>query len=186
MSSESTHFSQRENAVVARDARYVALVDLSLIRSAVAGKGKRPLTLQQQAEATEGVAREAAELQRELDEMQPNMHAVERFEAVSEKLREVSADLEAAKEEAASLAAAFERVKRERLGKFNECFKHVCSSLAVVYRDLTKSTKHPLGGNAYLTLDDNDEPYLGGLRYTAMPPMKRFRCVRSKQTSSDC
>lgn len=35
-----------------------------------------------------------------------------------------------------------------------------------------------LGGNAYLTLDNTDEPYLGGIRFTAMPPMKRFRyCI---------
>lgn len=36
---------------------------------------------------------------------------------------------------------------------------------------------HTLGGNAYLTLDNTDEPYLGGIRFTAMPPMKRFRSV---------
>ena len=32
-----------------------------------------------------------------------------------------------------------------------------------------------VGGNAYLTLENTDEPYLGGIRFTAMPPMKRFR-----------
>ena len=26
-----------------------------------------------------------------------------------------------------------------------------------------------------MSLDDSDEPYLGGLKYNAMPPMKRFR-----------
>ena len=35
--------------------------------------------------------------------------------------------------------------------------------------------QHPLGGNAYLSLDDTEEPYLGGIKYNAMPPMKRFR-----------
>merc|ERR1712032_916039 len=43
------------------------------------------------------------------------------------------------------------------------------------YTDMTKSSKHPLGGNAYLSLDDTDEPYNGGLKFNAMPPMKRFR-----------
>ena len=55
------------------------------------------------------------------------------------------------------------------------CFNHVSHELAVIYRDLTKSSKHPLGGNAYLSLDDTEEPYLGGIKYNAMPPMKRFR-----------
>ena len=36
---------------------------------------------------------------------------------------------------------------------------------------------HIIGGTAYLTLDNTDEPYLGGIRFTAMPPMKRFRSV---------
>jgi structural maintenance of chromosome 1 len=40
---------------------------------------------------------------------------------------------------------------------------------------MTKSSKHPLGGNAYLSLDDTDEPYKGGMKFNAMPPMKRFR-----------
>jgi structural maintenance of chromosome 1 len=31
------------------------------------------------------------------------------------------------------------------------------------------------GGKAYLSLESNDEPYLHGIRYTAMPPTKRFR-----------
>jgi len=31
------------------------------------------------------------------------------------------------------------------------------------------------GGNAYLSLEDQDEPYLAGIKYTAMPPTKRFR-----------
>ncbi len=36
-------------------------------------------------------------------------------------------------------------------------------------------SKHPLGGKAYLSLDDSEEPYNGGIKFTAMPPMKRYR-----------
>jgi structural maintenance of chromosome 1 len=32
-----------------------------------------------------------------------------------------------------------------------------------------------MGGVAYLTLENDEEPYLGGVKYHAMPPMKRFR-----------
>jgi hypothetical protein len=31
------------------------------------------------------------------------------------------------------------------------------------------------GGTAYLSLESQEEPYLGGIKYTAMPPTKRFR-----------
>ena len=33
----------------------------------------------------------------------------------------------------------------------------------------------PAGGTAYLTLENSEEPYLEGIKYHAMPPMKRFR-----------
>ena len=79
-----------------------------------------------------------------------------------------------------------------------ECYKHVSEALGVIYRDLTLSSKHPFGrspitptpslhlficfsflgcagGKAFLSVDNTDEPYLGGVRFTAMPPMKRFR-----------
>lgn len=44
-----------------------------------------------------------------------------------------------------------------------------------IYKDLTKSKTFPMGGTAYLSLEDSDEPYLDGIKYHAMPPMKRFR-----------
>lgn len=31
------------------------------------------------------------------------------------------------------------------------------------------------GGTAYLSLENEDTPYLHGIKYTAMPPTKRFR-----------
>jgi len=30
-------------------------------------------------------------------------------------------------------------------------------------------------GTAHLTLESDDEPYLHGVKYTAIPPLKRFR-----------
>jgi len=49
------------------------------------------------------------------------------------------------------------------------------SSIDAIYKQLTRSPVHPLGGTAYLALEVDDEPYLGGVKYTAMPPTKRFR-----------
>jgi structural maintenance of chromosome 1 len=49
------------------------------------------------------------------------------------------------------------------------------SSIDTIYKQLTRSPVHPLGGTAYLAVEVDDEPYLGGVKYTAMPPTKRFR-----------
>ena len=32
-----------------------------------------------------------------------------------------------------------------------------------------------MGGTAYLSLESPDEPFLHGVKFTAMPPTKRFR-----------
>ena len=111
----------------------------------------------------------------EIQEMQPNMHAVERYEGVMQKLQETTDDLEKLKKTAKDISSQYENIKAERMNLFQSCFQHVSEALCVIYRDLTKSTKHPLGGNAFLTIDNLEEPYLGGVRFTAMPPMKRFR-----------
>ncbi|KAL7719427.1 RecF/RecN/SMC N-terminal domain-containing protein [Entamoeba marina] len=55
-----------------------------------------------------------------------------------------------------------------------DAFEHISSTIDPIYKELTRSSRHPLGGTAYLSLENTDEPYLGGLKYSAMPPLKRF------------
>jgi structural maintenance of chromosome 1 len=90
-------------------------------------------------------------------------------------LKESNIDYEKAKDDAAKAAKTFQRVKARRAKLFNDAFNHIDQALKTIYTDMTKSSKHPLGGNAYLSLDDTEEPYKGGLKFNAMPPMKRFR-----------
>lgn len=81
-----------------------------------------------------------------------------------------------------------------RCDLFNKAFTHISERIDQIYKDLTKGKAAPLGGVAYLSLEDNEvrclrefsayelpltlhpqEPYAGGIKYHAMPPMKRFR-----------
>jgi len=114
-------------------------------------------------------------LEEELEKMQPNMKAEERFADVSQRLKSTDVKLSKARQQSREVELSFEETKRHRYEMFMEMFEHVSSTIDKVYRELTKSKKHPLGGNAYLSLDNNDEPYLGGIKYNAMPPTKRFR-----------
>jgi DNA repair exonuclease SbcCD ATPase subunit len=66
-------------------------------------------------------------------------------------------------------------VFRRRYDKFMDAFNHISVNINAIYKQLTQSTTHPLGGTAYLSLESEDEPYLHGIKYTAMPPTKRFR-----------
>lgn len=58
---------------------------------------------------------------------------------------------------------------------FMKAFNYISGKIDQIYKQLTKSNTHPLGGTAYLNLDNEDEPFLHGIKYTAMPPTKRFR-----------
>jgi structural maintenance of chromosome 1 len=171
--SESAHFSQSDNPVVLRDSNAVSLVDLSSLST---GPHKSALhNKQQQADLIASLNKKISTLSAELRTMQPNMHAAERFEGINDKLKECNENLDQVRDSSKLVSERFEEVKSLRHKLFMDCFEHVSEALTVIYKDLTKSSKHPLGGNAYLTLDNNEEPFLGGIRYTAMPPMKRYR-----------
>eukprot|EP01000_Liburna_glaciale_P007121 NODE_954_length_729_cov_1179.902941_g650_i0.p1 GENE.NODE_954_length_729_cov_1179.902941_g650_i0~~NODE_954_length_729_cov_1179.902941_g650_i0.p1 ORF type:complete len:181 (-),score=29.04 NODE_954_length_729_cov_1179.902941_g650_i0:154-696(-) len=42
-----------------------------------------------------------------------------------------------------------------------------------IYTELTADPTFPTGGNAHLALEEGEEPWLGGVTYTAVPPGKR-------------
>ena len=90
-------------------------------------------------------------------------------------MKDRKTDHEKAKENATKAAQAFAKIKARRTKCFLEAYNQIEAALKTIYTDMTKSSKHPLGGNAYLSLDDTEEPYKGGLKFNAMPPMKRFR-----------
>lgn len=123
----------------------------------------------------EELRRGVSALAAKMDKLQPNMRAVQRFDDVSARLRKAEEELAAAQRRARSVDGDFQEVRAERHQKFMECYDHVQSALAKTYNDLTKSSKHPLGGNAYFSLENAVEPFEGGIKFNAMPPMKRFR-----------
>lgn len=64
---------------------------------------------------------------------------------------------------------------RNRYRRFFKAYSHISEHIDKIYKELTRSKTFPLGGTAYLSLEDSEEPYLDGVKYHAMPPMKRFR-----------
>lgn len=101
--------------------------------------------------------------------------AAEAFDTMTERVKETMDDFNTTKEEGRKANDRFNKIRKARAHKFNTAFKQIDEALKIIYTDMTKSSKHPLGGNAYLSLDDSDEPYRGGMKFNAMPPMKRFR-----------
>ena len=171
-SAGSMHFSQQDDQIVVKDRRDAGRVDFGSLRREL----KQPLKSDRDEKKLRSqFEQKLTKLVADIENMTPNMKANEAFDAMKDKIRSNHSDYEKLKNTQRKTQTAFARVRNERTGRFQDAFQHIDESLKVIYKDLTKSSKHPLGGNAYLSLDDADEPYLGGMKFNAMPPMKRFR-----------
>ncbi|CAK4031596.1 structural maintenance of chromosomes 1 [Lecanosticta acicola] len=114
-------------------------------------------------------------LQSALDKMAPNMRSAERLEATSARLAATDKEFNDSRSAAKAANKAFEEMRQKRMDLFNKAFTHISEQIGPVYRELTKTQSFPLGGSASLDVEDEDEPYLSGVKYHAMPPLKRFR-----------
>jgi len=116
-----------------------------------------------------------ANLNSELEKLNPNMRATDRLDGVESRLKTTEKEFEDSRRAAKASRDAFNAVKAQRFELFDKAFTHISEQIDTVYKDLTRSATFPLGGQAYLDIEDSDAPYLCGIKYHAMPPLKRFR-----------
>jgi len=116
-----------------------------------------------------------AKLNAEIERMAPNMKAMDRLDDVEARLADTEKEADKARKDTKKARDEFTDIKKRRCDLFNKAFTHISERIDQIYKDLTKGKASPLGGVAYLSLEDSEEPYLGGIKYHAMPPMKRFR-----------
>lgn len=107
--------------------------------------------------------------------MAPNMRSAERLETTEQRLNATDQEFNQSKTAYKKASKAFEDVRAKRMDLFQKAFQHISEQIGPVYRELTKTQSFPVGGKATLDVEDEDEPYLSGVKYHAMPPLKRFR-----------
>ncbi|ODV98585.1 hypothetical protein PACTADRAFT_64720 [Pachysolen tannophilus NRRL Y-2460] len=150
-----------------------------LLRSIAVNFNSLSSTYKQNSELADKIAEELSKINDELDSLSPNIKAVERLKEVEIKSKDVDGEFKRFKKDEMELMNHFNEVKEKRYALFNQAFEHISSHIDSIYKELTRTNSviSPLGGggSAYLTLEDEDEPYLAGIKYHAMPPMKRFR-----------
>lgn len=150
-------------------------VNVSLDYSMLSRRHCTAATVDKQKEILESYSEKIKSIEQQLDGLAPNMKATEHMTDVAERLNEIDREAEAARERARRAVSTFEEVKQKRQDRFNTCFNHVAGKINDVYKELTKSATYPMGGTAYLSLEQQDEPYLSGIKFNTMPPTKRFR-----------
>lgn len=113
-------------------------------------------------------------LNAELNQMVVDVRAEERLDDATEKYHEIEKESEEARKLARETVKNFNVIRDKRIHLFMEAYNHISGHIDAIYKELTKSKTFPVGGSAYLSLGDEAEPYLDGISYHAMPPMKRF------------
>ncbi|TKX27575.1 RecF/RecN/SMC N-terminal domain-containing protein 2 [Elsinoe australis] len=111
----------------------------------------------------------------ELEKMAPHARATERLENTENKLRDYESQYQTSLKDMNRAKSSFESVREKRDELFSKAYEHIAAQIDSVYKELTSTTSFPLGGMASLSLEEDTEPYLGGTKYHAMPPLKRFR-----------
>ncbi|CCD26109.2 cohesin subunit SMC1 NDAI_0G03320 [Naumovozyma dairenensis CBS 421] len=113
-----------------------------------------------------------------LDVLQPNARAADRFTEAQERFEIIDGETEKIKTTERKALQQFLKIKKKRKELFENAFDFVSEHLDNIYRELTRnpnSSADLAGGNASLTLEDEDEPFNAGVRYHATPPLKRFK-----------
>jgi len=152
------------------DAANSILVDFSLLPEEKQAASHGPA-----AQMLEGEYRaELDRLHTELERLSPNLKAMDQLHSVSEHLQAASHEADTARKSIEEIEGKFEAVRKSRKEKFMACFQKVSAAIGPVYRRLTAQNGAD-GGSAYLDLEDSEDPFNGGIKFTAMPPAKRFR-----------
>ena len=110
-----------------------------------------------------------------LEKLEPNMKALEQYDQILEKEKQQAVEIDNVREKLSACQITFREIAETRGARFRGAFEHVEKRISETYRELTKGSAHPTGGQAFLTLENYDEPFLGGVNFTAMPPSKRYR-----------
>ncbi|KAF8927780.1 Structural maintenance of chromosomes protein 1 [Haplosporangium bisporale] len=106
------------------------------------------------------------------DEIQAQQAAIQKeMESLKKELDAAQAAFQTRSEK----VSACKKQVSQKNKQVDALMKDIGAKIDEIYKSLTRSTAFPMGGTAYLSLEDTEEPYLDGIRYHAMPPLKRFR-----------
>jgi structural maintenance of chromosome 1 len=75
---------------------------------------------------------------------------------VQAKLAEAETEAEKARRDSKNARDAFHDVKQRRTTLFNDAYNHISERIDEVYKELTKGKAAPMGGVAYLSVEDNE------------------------------
>eukprot|EP00927_Polykrikos_kofoidii_P035146 TRINITY_DN29720_c0_g1_i1.p1 TRINITY_DN29720_c0_g1~~TRINITY_DN29720_c0_g1_i1.p1 ORF type:complete len:1303 (-),score=285.99 TRINITY_DN29720_c0_g1_i1:36-3944(-) len=112
----------------------------------------------------------------DLERARPNLKAFKQLKEITNHAERCAKEAAVAHAEIEKIRTKFEKVRHERRELFMGCFERVSDEVSHTYKRLTGHAINDFedGGSAYLDLEDLEDPFSGGVRFTAIPPGKRF------------
>jgi len=101
----------------------------------------------------------------------PKLRLANRLDDVREKYQSTKSEFEDVRKKAKSAKITFQQLKRQRRDMFMKCFEFVSQQIDETYKEISRNP----GAQAYLSVENSDEPYLDGVSYNCVAPGKRFR-----------
>ncbi|EAY17320.1 SMC family, C-terminal domain containing protein [Trichomonas vaginalis G3] len=127
-------------------------------------------------ETVDRYEKDLAKVRAEISQIHPDLRSEDKAKGVEEELEKMKNESDQMAKEAKDKKKKFNEMREERRTKFMELYDALDETINPIYQMFTRRGSHnEHSGVAYLAMEDTDEPYLGGIKYTAMPPHKRFR-----------
>lgn len=115
----------------------------------------------------------------ELDSKQPNFQAEESYIQIKEQVKDLDGQLQIKRKDMMTAGQHFRSIKKQRHAKFMQTFDILVESIQNIYAKLTRTPKQPLGGTAFLSPMSPHCPFLDGIIYSVLPPLKRLRSINA-------
>nr|XP_039260655.1 structural maintenance of chromosomes protein 4-like [Styela clava] len=107
----------------------------------------------------------------QLNNMQPNMHAIEEFKKKEQVYLQRVADLDEITEKRNKYRGVHDELRKRRLNEFSAGFSVITNKLKEMYQMIT------LGGDAELEFVDSLDPFSEGIVFSVRPPKKSWKNI---------
>eukprot|EP01132_Coremiostelium_polycephalum_P002140 gene2140-2638_t len=115
-------------------------------------------------------------LMKEMTKVMPNYKAFQHLKESAVQLERVANELDEFQTKSKEISEQFVKIRNLRKTLFMKAFKKIQKNLKIIYSELTRELEAPFNrGSAQLSLENINEPYDGSIKFTCIPPNKRFQ-----------
>jgi len=108
-----------------------------------------------------------------LNEMKPNEESENKLSMIRNDKQEIDQTLKEKRKELIKCTNIFSCLKKDRISRFLKTFNQIEKNIQIMYSRLTSSKSHPVGGSAFLSLENPASPISAGIEFSVIPPLKR-------------